>query len=225
MGKPVAWSYTALTAFETCPRRFFHTRIAKDVVEPEGEALKWGNRVHQALEAYLLHGVDLPSGMQHLARFADRIKAKGQEPGAALAAERKIALDDAFRPVAFFSKSAWVRGVLDVSVKRGTKLFVGDWKTGKPKPDSDQLRLFAAIAMADDPEVQEVITAFLWLQDNTLTASRFTREDAAGIWQSFMPRVARLQHAVENNKFPPRPSGLCRSFCPVGRSRCEHCGT
>ncbi len=224
MAASLAWSYSALTSFETCPRRHYLTRIAKQVVEPESDAIKWGNRVHGALEAYLLHGAALPVGMEQFKPLADKIKAKGSEPGADIAAERKVCLNDSYKPVAYFAKDAWVRGVLDLSVKKGSKLFVGDWKTGKPKPDSHQLKLFAALAMESDPDVNEVVTAFIWLQPGTLTIDRFTREDLAEIWQEFIPRVARLQHAVTANNFPPRPSGLCRSYCPVGKRNCDYCG-
>lgn len=34
MSKPVAWSYSALTSFETCPHRHYETKIAKTIKEP-----------------------------------------------------------------------------------------------------------------------------------------------------------------------------------------------
>ena len=45
-----AWSYSMLTAFETCPHQFYRVRVLKDVVEEQGEAALWGDRVHKALE-------------------------------------------------------------------------------------------------------------------------------------------------------------------------------
>ncbi|MDI3307513.1 MAG: PD-(D/E)XK nuclease family protein [Acetobacteraceae bacterium] len=225
MDKPLAWSYSALTAFETCPRRYYLTRIAKEVVEPESEAIKWGNRVHQALEAYLLAGSEVPPGMEHYQSLAARIRAKGMEPGAELTVEQKVALNDSYQPVAFFAKDVWVRGILDVSVRKGRKLFVGDWKTGKRKPDSDQLKLFAALAMALQPDVDEVITSFIWLRDGKVDRDRFTRDHVPEIWNEFIPRVARMQHAATTNKYPPKPSGLCAKWCPVGKARCDYCGS
>jgi len=218
----IAWSYSALASFETCSRRHYLTRISKEVPDPPGEAIKWGNRVHEALEAYLLHDTPLPEGMESYAVLADKIKAKGAEPGADLTAERKICLNESYKPAEYFARNAWVRGVLDVSVKKGTKLFVGDWKTGKVKPDSDQLKLFAALAMSVDPEVNEVVTAFLWVAQGKLTADRFTREDVAGIWNEFLPRVARMESASVTRKYPPKPSGLCRAYCPC--TGCEYNG-
>ena len=59
------WSYSALTAYETCPRRYWHTRVAKDVIEPETQALTWGNAVHKALELRAKENKPLPTGMEH----------------------------------------------------------------------------------------------------------------------------------------------------------------
>lgn len=221
MAKTLSWSYSSLTAFETCPRRYYLTRIAKEVTEPESEAIKWGNRVHKAMEDYLLQRTPMPAGMESYQGLADRILNKGGE----VTAEQKLCLDSSFAPTSWFAKNAWVRGVVDVSVKVGSRMFVGDWKTGKPKPASDQLKLFAALTMAHQPEVEEVITAFVWMAQGRVTADRFTREDIPAIWQEFVPRVQRVEHAMQANKFPPRPSGLCRSWCPVGKKLCEHCGT
>jgi hypothetical protein len=105
------------------------------------------------------------------------------------------------------------------------KLFLGDYKTGKKKPKSGQLRLSAAVAMHQFPDVEEIISAFIWLVDGSITAERFTRADEAGIWQEFMPRVARLDAAVASGNFPKKPSGLCKNWCSVGKALCEHCGS
>jgi len=218
----IAWSYSALASFETCSRRHMLTRVAKTVVEPESDAIKWGNRVHKALEDYLLRGTPLPEGMESYAKLADKIAEKAAEPGAELSPERKIALSDSYKPVEYFARNVWVRGVLDVSLKKGANGLIADWKTGKIKPDSDQLKLFAALAFASDPELQTVNTVFLWVAEGKVTAERFVREDATGIWQEFLPRVARLQMAHQSNKWPARPSGLCAKWCPC--LECEHNG-
>ena len=44
------WSYSALTSYETCPKRYQLTRVTKQVTEPQTEATRWGNEVHKALE-------------------------------------------------------------------------------------------------------------------------------------------------------------------------------
>ena len=220
--KPFAWSYSALNAFETCPRRYYLTKVSKEVSEPQTEATLWGNRVHKALELRITTQQPLPSSMAEFEDTAATVVKRAE--GGKIGAEQRMALTKSFKPTTFFAKDAWVRGITDFTIEKGSNLFIGDWKTGKPKPESAQLRLTAAITFAHKPHVKQITNAFVWLKTGTLTVERFTREDVPTIWQEFMPRVQRVEHALKDNKFPPKPSGLCRAWCPVGRSLCEHCG-
>lgn len=220
MSKPVAWSYSALNAFETCPRRYYLTKVTKQVVEPQTEATLWGNQVHKALELRLTQRKPLGDSMAAYEPLVQSIVSKGGK----IEAEQKMALTRNLLPTTFFAKDVWVRGITDFTIEKNGKLFVGDWKTGKPDPDSAQLRLSAAMVMAQKPHVKMVINAFVWLKTGDITAEKFTRDDVPAIWQEFAPRVRRLEIAYEENKFPPKPSGLCRKWCPVGKALCEHCG-
>ena len=214
-----AWSYSALTSFETCPRRHYHTRVAKDVVEPETQALTWGLSVHKALEARVVSGTPLPIGMTQWEPIVTRLLAAPRDE---IFTERQIALDSGFRPVAWFSRQTWVRGVVDIGLRQGDTLVALDWKTGKPKSDFDQLRLFAALLMAQHPAVQQVKAGYVWLQAGAITKDTYTRADTTSIWNDFLPRVARLDQAHRDKRWPVKPSGLCRSWCPC--TECEHNG-
>jgi hypothetical protein len=117
MSKPIAWSYTALTAFETCPKQFYHTRVAKDVPNPPGEAALWGQRVHKGLEDRVKDKTPLPpslSGYEALAAKFDNA------PGTVIV-EQQICIDKNMQPTEWFSKTAWCRGVIDVGVINGPK--------------------------------------------------------------------------------------------------------
>ena len=222
MKKPLTWSYSSLTAFETCPKRYYLTKISKEVVESQTEAMSWGNKVHKALENRLTKGTPLPESMKQFETIAATVadKAKGKK----LEAESKMALSATFKPTTWFGKDVWVRGITDFTIGTKNKVFIGDWKTGKPTPESAQLKLTAAMTMHLKPYVSEVINAFVWLKTGGITVEKFTRDDIPTIWQEFAPRVARLEHAVEEDKFPAKPSGLCRNWCPVGKSLCDHWG-
>lgn len=220
MSKPVAWSYSALDAFETCPRRYYETKVAKTVQEPQTEATLWGNRVHKALELYLTQRKPLPSGMEGFQDTADTVVRRAE--GGKVSAEQKMALTKAFKPTTWFGGDVWVRGITDFTIEKGGAAFIGDWKTGKPNPNSAQLRLTAAMTFAHKPYIQRITNAFLWLKDGSVTHETFTREDVPAIWQEFMPRVQRLECAIAEKKFPPKPGGLCRKWCPV--TSCEHNG-
>ena len=214
-----AWSYSALTSFETCPRRHYHTRVAKDVIEPESQAITWGTAVHTALEKRVKEGVPLPTGMSQWEPLVARLL---DTPHDELFTERQIALNQAFQLTEWFAPDVWVRGVVDVGLRRGNTLIALDYKTGKAKHDFDQLRLFAALLMAVYPEAKTVKVGYVWLQTNGITRQTFDRRDTVAIWNDFLPRVARLEQAHNDQRWPVKPSGLCRAWCPC--TQCEHNG-
>lgn len=217
--KVPAWSHTSLTAFETCPRKYYHTRVAKDVADPPGEAALWGQRVHKALEERARDGKPLPDYLSN----CEPVIVKILERDGKRLVEEQIALDKNLHPVTWFDKKAWCRGIIDIGIVNERNAVLADWKTGKRKPDNDQMKLFAAFSFAKFPWVEKITTAFVWLKENKIDKETFTREEHEGaIWQEVMPRVQRLEHAYEKASWPAKPSGLCKKWCPV-RS-CEFCG-
>lgn len=220
MSNVLPWSYSSLTAFETCPRRFYLTRISKQVAEPQTEATLWGNKVHKALEEAVDGTKGLPEDMARYQPIVDRIRSA---PGKRHV-ESKFALTTSFRPTTFFAKDAWVRGVIDLAIVGEKTAVVADYKTGKVKTDGDQLRLFAGAAFAVYPWVQKVKTSYIWLAHDKTTTAEFTQDDVPVIWEEFSARVQRMQQAQESDKWVPRPSGLCKAWCPVGRKLCDFCG-
>jgi hypothetical protein len=215
-----AWSHTSLSAFETCPKRYYLTRVSKEVVEPQTESTRWGNTVHKALELRLRDKTPLPEGMTAYEKFCARIEVT---PGQ-LVTEQKLALNAHFQPVKWMAKDCWVRAVLDVSINAGAKAVVLDWKTGAKKHDPSQLKLSAAFAFHTYPAIEEVSTGFVWLREQKLSTERYTRDQLPEIWRDFLPRVRRVEIAFEEDKWEAKPSGLCKKYCPVGRHRCSHCG-
>lgn len=214
------WSFSGLTSFETCGKRYFHIKVAKDVVEQPNEATTWGSTVHKHLEDRVRDGKPLPKAIESYERLvAPLLNIEGT-----LLVEQQLAVDAALRPVEWGSSSAWCRGIVDVGVLTGKRAVLLDWKTGKRKPDSDQLMLFAGLAFAHYPEIEAVTTGFIWLKDGVIDQERFRRADLERIWQRFLPRVNRLERAYSEGKFLPKPSGLCRKWCPVPYSLCDFSG-
>ena len=218
LSKP--WSYSALTAFETCPKRFQLTRVTKQVVEPQTQATLWGNKVHKALERFAKGDAPLPPDLQAYEKYVRKIQSlEGKR-----IVEERVALDSKLRPTKWMAKDVWVRGIIDIGVVGSETAYVLDWKTGKHRPDSDQLKLFAALTFALYPWVEKVVTGFIWLKVNKFDKEVFTREQLPTIWNEFAPRLERLALAHDNDKWMPNPSGLCKNWCPVGRNLCEFCG-
>lgn len=219
--KTPAWSYTSLTAYETCPKQYYHLRVKKDFKDTPGEAAIWGQEVHKALELRVKDGTALPEGMTQWEGIAAKVAGTQGDT----LTEQQLAINKDFQPTGWFAKDAWCRGVVDVAVVRDVKVTALDWKTGKRKPDSTQLKLFAGLLFAHYPKVEQVYTGFVWLKEKPgkqIDRDEFARSDVPDIWNEFLPRVRRLEVAYEKDSWPARPSGLCKNWCAV--TSCEFNG-
>lgn len=214
----MAWSFSALESWETCPRKHFRTRIAKDVPDPPGEAAEWGNRVHKVLENRLKGDEPIVGVMAPFESYASRVIAA---PGR-LYAEQKIALTRDLKKTKWFAKDVWVRGVIDAAKDAGRRVLLIDWKTGKRK-QSQQLALTAAMGCAIFPKAETFDTAFVWFKEKAIDREQYSRDEAFAVWDKFIPRVERMEQAIKSGEFEPRPSGLCRGWCPV--KDCEYNGS
>lgn len=202
------WTYSQLDSFETCPKKFFHLKVARDVVEPPTVHTEWGTKVHTAFEDFINKGDALPTGMTQWQALANKL---ARLPGQKLT-EVKFALDRAFQPAEW--AGSWSRGIADLLVVHGTSAAVLDYKTGKRKP-SEQLDLYANYVFHHYPSVTKVTTGYVWLKDRRIDWKPIVRETLALSWQALLPRVRKLESAYERESWPPRPSGLCRGWCPV----------
>lgn len=202
------WTYSQLDSFETCPRKFYHLKVARDIVEPSSPHAEWGSRVHTAFEAWIKHGSPLPEGMTQWQSLAEKL---AKLPGEKLC-EQKMALDKNFQPTDW--KTSWTRGIADLLVVHKDRAVVADYKTGKRKP-TEQLDLYAAYTFAHYPQVKVVTTAFVWLKDRKIDKKEVTRDEVPIVWSGLLPRVRKLESAYERDSWPERPSGLCRAWCPV----------
>ena len=216
------WSYSGLTSFETCPKRYYHIKVAKDATDAPGEAALWGSTVHKYLEDRVRDGTSLPVSVAGYEKIVAPIV---NSPGIKLV-EEQMAVDKELRPVEWTADNAWCRGIVDIGILSTSheKALLLDWKTGKRKADNDQLMLFAGLAYSHYPKLEIVQTGFVWLKENKVDKQGFTRKDISKIWATFAPRVHRMERAYLKAEFPPKPSGLCRNYCPVPKHKCEFSG-
>lgn len=211
------FSYSSLTKFETCSKQYQIVRVLKKVVEPPTEQTIWGQKVHLALEERVRDGKPLPDDMQKWEPIAARIASlKGD-----IHCEQEFSFDRNLDQCEWKDPEAWARGIIDVWVLNGSKAAAFDWKTGKVKHDIDQLKLFAAFIMQAHPQVETVSTGFIWLAHNKTTNEVFTRNQLPNIWEEFASRDLRRVNAYTQDRWIPKPSGLCAGWCPVGPANCQ----
>lgn len=201
------WSFSILSAYETCPAKYYASKVSKKYPDSQNEASIWGNRVHAALDKRLTEKKPLPEGMQQWEPLASMF----DSPGGKLLSEFRFSLSKQFRTATW--TNCWVRGIIDVGVLKEGHAKLYDWKTGKPKPDEGQLKLSAAAVMHSFPYIETVTTGYIWLKDNTLNDTTYTRDDLPAIWGDFLPRVVKWENSYKTNKWEKRPSGLCKGWC------------
>lgn len=218
--KSVSWSYSSLSLFESCAKRYYHLKVAKDVVEVPIEAAAWGTEVHGHLENRVRSGTPLPESIEYMEHIVRPIV---DHEGEKLV-EHKLTINSNLSPTGWVASDAWCRAIIDVGVLTGNKALLLDWKTGKRKPESTQLMLSAGLAFAHFPNVDTVRTAFVWLKTGQVDSKTYTRDEAPVIWREFVPRVQRLERAFREGNFKPKPSGLCRNWCPVPKHLCTFSG-
>lgn len=205
------------TFLDTCPRQYKAKYVTKDVKFEETDATRWGNYVHDELEKALKTKQPLPADLAPHQSFLDALVRKGGN----LVPEGSIAFDKDRNPVNFFDRKAYFRGKIDVSAVRSPIAIVLDWKTGKVKDDVKQLVRYALLTLAKYPEVEEVRSSYVWFQEKKLSKPVIiTRGTADEHYQQLDADIENVEHAIEVDAFPPKPSGLCYGWCQV--TGCEH---
>lgn len=225
MAGVIPFSWSTLSAYETCAKQFYEKYIAKSFKEPEAQHLIWGNEVHKAFEVAVTYKQALPTSMQQWNHIA---KTLTNAPGTKYC-ELKTAVNAEFLPTDFWAADCWNRGVEDLLIVNGSKGATFDYKTGKEQKGSDQLALSAARAFAKFPQLETLHSAYIWLQTGNISKAIYRREDVADIWERMLPRVQKMLWSMEHNIWPPKPSGLCQRSkkpgstymgCPV--TNCIH---
>ena len=206
MTQPTAWSYSRLESSETCPRKFWHLSVQKDLKEEESSYQIEGKETHTSFANFLKKGTPLPL---HLRHHESAMRAIAALPGEKVI-EQQLCLNASWQPVDWFAKDAWLRVISDLTQLNGRSAIVWDWKTGKPKDDFTQLKLNAAVTMHLAPEVEEVRLNYYWTKTRSLTPGRLLRSELPEFWGGILKRVATYQARFDKNDFPPNPNPFCK---------------
>jgi len=211
MNKPgvvghAAWSYSRLTNFETCPRKFWHISVKKDLKEEPSQAMIDGNLTHKAFEQRIRDGKILPIHLRvHEPVMAQIAAAKGEK-----IVEQQIALDIQWQPVEWFADNAWLRVKSDLTQYNGNYGVVWDWKTGRPHDDFTQLNLNAAVLLHLAPEIQTVVPVYYWTKTRSVAPGKpVLRSGLSDVWGPMLARVHKYQQAHDAQDFPPRENFFC----------------
>lgn len=211
-------SYSSIKMYDNCPKRYFHQRIEKSVKDEGSAVTMYGERIHKALEDRLSEArAELGREAASYEPLCKSIELLAD--GGILTVEEEMTLNVDLEPTGWWDKDAWMRSKIDVLVRKGPKAVMFDWKTGKRRPDFDQLELFALQVFKHYPEVQEVKTTFVWLKEMKMDHETYTRNHESSLWTKLLTKVQRIEASAEHDNWPAKPSGLC-GWCPC-KGFCE----
>lgn len=215
----ITWSFSGLKTFQQCPRKYFHLKEAKDVVDKPHEAALYGSAVHKAAEDHIRDGVPVPKKYGYMEPILDALK---NIPGERHC-ELELGLTEELGPCEFHALNVWWHGIIDLLVVNREKQLAHmiDYKTSKNAKyaDTKQLDYMAVGVFAHFPEVTQIKSALLFVVSNDIVK----KSHEVALKQDYMrPAVMdldRLQKARETGVWNPIRGPLCR-FCPV--KTCEH---
>lgn len=220
MSRVLPWSYSSLTAYETCPYRYQQERILKVTPKVVYKEADEGVKKHAAIEHYLKG--EKPLEDQDLKQLVDTTLAKLTTTN--FKYEHKLAVTKDRQPCDWNDSDAYYRGILDVMYvdPASPNGAIYDWKNGKVNEYSEQLKANSILVMAHYPHVNTVHTEYVWMRFNKTTPAKIFRDFSDAIWMKFVKRVDKLEEALQTDCWPKRTSGLCKKYCPV--NNCEHNG-
>lgn len=213
---PVA-SHTFHTSWKQCPRKAWHSYIAKDIEREDTAAMRWGTHVHKALDAFIGQGEPLPDELAHHGHLY-----AFPHGDYTVYSEHKLGIKEDGSACDFFAPDVYARGVLDVVLlpnRRADLAMLIDHKTGKVREEPDELQFHAVLLQAHNPLLRSIKGWYNWLAADKM-GTVHDLSDTKKYLQRILLQQARIEQAfpLGSEAFPPRQSGLC-PWCPV--KQCE----
>ena len=208
----ITWSYSSLSLYQQCPKKYYHLRVAKAVKEPLSEAISFGNEIHKIAHQYVQDGVPVPEKHKKIEAALESVrKMEGEK-----LCENKLGLTADLDPCGFFDKKVWWRGIADIIILQGDKAVTIDYKTGKSKfPDLKQLEIVSLAIFKHFPQVKKVRAGLMFLFADDLVKATYDAKDQETMWGPWIADTSQLQSAVEHNIWNAKPNFTCRGWCPV----------
>jgi CRISPR/Cas system-associated exonuclease Cas4 (RecB family) len=215
----IVWSFSSLKTFQQCPKKYYHTKIAKDIKEPDTKATLYGKQMHTIAEEFIRDGTPIPPAFDYLVPTLEMLAAI---PGEKLC-EVKLGLTRDMKPCDFDAPDVWWHGIADLVIineEKGLAHSV-DYKTSKSAryADKKQLDLVAAAIFAKFPKIKKIKSALLFVVSKEFVKADHIQEQQLQYMAQVTPDVERIEAAIRTNVWNPITGPLCK-FCAV--KQCEH---
>jgi hypothetical protein len=222
-----AWSYSSITLFEQCPKKYYHLRVAKDIVEPESDAIIYGKDLHLSAEEHIRDGKPIPEKYAYIQPMLDKLKAIPGEKLCEFKMGVKL-IDNNTRivPCDFFDKQVWWRGIADLIIldRENEEARVIDYKTGKSAKyaDTKQLKLLAGAVFTHFPEIKVIKAGLLFVVSQEFIKDEYDCFYRTAFFEQFKPLVKQLEACHNTGVWNPKRNFSCKKWCSV--TSCPHNG-
>ena len=197
----MSFSNSSIKTYEQCPFKYKLTRI-DGLSEPAGPAADRGKLIHSELENALINMPMYSEATEYWESFIDELRARGAKP------EVEIGLTREWEPCGFSESKVWLRGVLDVLCLNNNTAYVADWKTGKERDYTEQLRLYAGMIFATQPQIEVVETEILYVDlKKKVTYAPIPRTEWPIIQEWLESRIVKIEN---DDVLAPKPSYNCK---------------
>lgn len=229
----LALSYSRISDFRQCPRKFYLKYIEKapNFIEDSSKNphLVRGSNVHKALEMYVVKKkagqTEIPVStmpeVESTKPLIDKLMTQFD-----VHPEMQIAINKDFQQVDWFSKEAWFRVITDI-IGFGDILFIGDYKTGKvtdysgTMEEPGQLHMSSLIGMALWPQFNDVRNIYLYVDHKKKVDLHLTRDH----YDSLKQRLVDEHQKINDEKdFCEKSNQFCR-WCAATKDQCTYSRT
>jgi hypothetical protein len=232
----MALSHSRISDYDQCPLKFKLKYIDKAdnfKMDDKNKSphLVRGEKVHKHLEHYAnrrrLENLDsreiprtsLPevnSGYEYIDKIME------QFPPQNTRAEQQLCVTREWTETEWFdTRTAYMRCIIDFSAYASNLAMAIDWKTGKfrdytPESGYGQLELTAGFMFALNPEVDQVITRYVYVDSRDVVSKRYSRTDESDIRGYFEEKYIEVNSEEE---WAPKRNKYC-NFCEATKSQC-----
>ena len=209
------WSYSRLSVFEQCPKRYYYASIEK-IPTPQHPAATRGTDIHNEAEMFIKGEGKMTKGLRMFEEGFENLK-EGYCDGD-VSVEEDWAFDIKWQPAQWNELKTWCRYKIDAYIKKPDRTVVIDFKTGRymgnEKTHEQQCALYAVATFNRDPSI-EVVQAELWYLDHgKISRHSYTADELRERQATFHERALKLTEAID---YPAKASVENCRWCHFGK--------
>jgi hypothetical protein len=223
----IALSWSRLSDYLQCPLKFKLKYLTKEFPPEDFEKsvhLVKGAQYHKQLEDYVLakNGqAPMPIGfskeIQETLPYVNKLYNIFQ----AVHAEAQVACTADWKATEWFGGNVGWRAIWDVTGLSADTCFIGDYKSGKIYDYGSgygQLHLSAVIGLNRFPQVEEIRTAYIYIEHKHVMPVTIKRSEVAPVQQYFEERFRQVQNEVA---WEPTRNEFCK-YCAATQKQCRY---